>query len=261
MTRFDIRCDTRGRCGTLKSLDFRAWRSLRESNPCLRRERAKSSDYNGECHNSALAWHYRHLWTVSNVTNKLSLKYIKHVNGRYYFRKTFKLGSRRVTTYHPLSHPDHPDFWPEYSALMMKHAEDKRAPKASAKPAEGGDDLYVIQVGAAGQIKIGRSKDVHVRLKTIQTSQQKDVRLLVRAVGMGHAERDIHRAFAVSRLRGEWFRWDKHTKMLVAMLRAGVDWRRAAPETLDAARKRTGAIGPDKARDDAWASPLSAHGG
>lgn len=50
MTRTAIYCDTALGCGRLKLADFRAWRSLRESNPCLRRGQPKGFGRLWECH-------------------------------------------------------------------------------------------------------------------------------------------------------------------------------------------------------------------
>jgi len=54
VTRTGIYCDTRRVGGILKVADFRAWRSLRESNPCLRREQPKAFGTIGECHNQRI---------------------------------------------------------------------------------------------------------------------------------------------------------------------------------------------------------------
>lgn len=50
MTRTGISCDTRTGRGILNLAEFRAWRSLRESNPCLRRGQPKAFEAKGECH-------------------------------------------------------------------------------------------------------------------------------------------------------------------------------------------------------------------
>ena len=64
---------------------------------------------------------------------------------------------------------------------------------------------FVYLVSGAGLVKIGTSEQPHKRVCNIQTSSP----VLIEAVAMFHGgrrvERALHRAFAGSRERGEWF--------------------------------------------------------
>jgi hypothetical protein len=73
-----------------------------------------------------------------------------------------------------------------------------------------GADLYVIQMNTTGDVKVGRSKDVHRRLKQLQTGSPHRLRLIMHAPGEGHREREIHRRMERGRTRwdGEWFEED-----------------------------------------------------
>ena len=72
-----------------------------------------------------------------------------------------------------------------------------------------GCDLYIIL--AIGQksnkklIKIGRSKDVHKRLKQLQTGCPYKLKLLVEGKGLGHRELELHNRLSSHRKNGEWF--------------------------------------------------------
>lgn len=65
--------------------------------------------------------------------------------------------------------------------------------------------IYFIQRGDSGPVKIGISRNVQSRLKTLQISCPEPlfVRLTVR--GTSEDERGFHREFAAHRLSGEWF--------------------------------------------------------
>ena len=70
-----------------------------------------------------------------------------------------------------------------------------------------GRDLYIIQMANTGEIKVGRSKDVHKRLKQLQTGSPHRLRLILHAPGQGKREAVIHRMMRERRTRydGEWF--------------------------------------------------------
>lgn len=66
--------------------------------------------------------------------------------------------------------------------------------------------VYMLQAGAFGDIKIGVATDPLARMKQLQTSMPKKLRL-VRVLDGGPAEeKAIHARFAANRLAGEWFR-------------------------------------------------------
>ncbi len=65
--------------------------------------------------------------------------------------------------------------------------------------------VYLIQAGAEGLVKIGSTKDIHRRLAMLQVGSAAHLRLLHLFDGGTRAEHDLHRKFAASRVRGEWF--------------------------------------------------------
>lgn len=71
-----------------------------------------------------------------------------------------------------------------------------------------GDCLYFIQERSTGMIKIGRSKDPKRRLKTLQTGNANELRLVCYLEGLGWRERDLHEALKKWRTSGEWFEYD-----------------------------------------------------
>lgn len=62
---------------------------------------------------------------------------------------------------------------------------------------------YFISKGWPGPIKIGRSINPPARLRSLQTGCPD--RLFLIATALGDIEKDLHRRFGYSRIRGEWF--------------------------------------------------------
>lgn len=69
--------------------------------------------------------------------------------------------------------------------------------------------LYFIEAVGAGVVKIGKASDVLNRLRTLQTGNACELRLLGVARDRGADESRWHRAFSGQRVRGEWFRLDE----------------------------------------------------
>ncbi|MGY2732826.1 integrase arm-type DNA-binding domain-containing protein [Sphingomonas sp. UYP23] len=71
-------------------------------------------------------------------------------------------------------------------------------------PAEGARFVYFVRA-STGHIKIGLTSNPEHRILDLQTSHAEPL-LLLAAIPGGHApEREVHRMFAGSRDRGEWF--------------------------------------------------------
>jgi hypothetical protein len=79
-------------------------------------------------------------------------------------------------------------------ALLMR--------RARTKSKQSGVQTYFISNGSA--IKIGKSRNVAVRFRQLQTSSHVPLRLV--AVVDGDRERQYHRKYARHRVRGEWFK-------------------------------------------------------
>ena len=73
--------------------------------------------------------------------------------------------------------------------------------------------IYFIQQGLDGQIKIGYSQDPKDRLKTLQTSNPRELRLLLTLQGNEDYERKLHKQFERHKLKGEWF--EPHEDVLI----------------------------------------------
>lgn len=70
------------------------------------------------------------------------------------------------------------------------------------------DDLYIIQSDVTGNIKIGRSKNPHKRLKQLQTGNPNKLKLIAEFKGEGWKEKELHERLSSYRLKGEWFSYD-----------------------------------------------------
>ena len=69
--------------------------------------------------------------------------------------------------------------------------------------------VYYIQEELDGNIKIGWSDDPIKRLQQHQTSNSRELRMLVYVKGSQEYERQIHSKFQNSKTTGEWFKPDK----------------------------------------------------
>lgn len=67
-------------------------------------------------------------------------------------------------------------------------------------------EVYFIQSGEGGPIKIGYSTNVEKRQRDLQISSPHQLALLARLPGGPKLEKVIHRGFAEHRVKGEWFR-------------------------------------------------------
>lgn len=76
---------------------------------------------------------------------------------------------------------------------------------AAAERKKQGFWVYFIQAGDDGPIKIGKAKDVAVRLRALQTGSVVSLSLLHAIPPGGPTERAMHRRFERHRGRGEWF--------------------------------------------------------
>lgn len=69
-------------------------------------------------------------------------------------------------------------------------------------------EVYFVQAGDDGPIKIGFAVDFKARFATMRTDSPLDLRLLGRLDGTAQDEKRLHQTFAELRIRGEWFRAD-----------------------------------------------------
>lgn len=67
------------------------------------------------------------------------------------------------------------------------------------------DHLYVIQAGADGPVKVGRSGSPAARVAQLQTGSPLRLLLVRTYYYQGHRERVMHRMLAPLHVAGEWF--------------------------------------------------------
>lgn len=87
--------------------------------------------------------------------------------------------------------------------------------------------IYFVQVGAAGPIKIGITKNVKSRFSSLQVGHPEPLRLLASFEGPPSLERDLHALFRAHRLSGEWFKPVPELLAHIAALNGAKD---AAPQ-------------------------------
>ena len=101
--------------------------------------------------------------------------------------------------------------------VWQKHYKDTTQKQTSSPPEEPKPEetkskegfVYYIQEEMDGNIKIGWSEDPIKRLQQHQTSNSRELRMLVYVKGSQEYEREIHRKFQTSKTTGEWFKPDK----------------------------------------------------
>ena len=106
----------------------------------------------------------------------------------------------------------------EFREFQNKKPKKKTQPKETPSPPEEPKPIepikeegfvYYIQEEMDGNIKIGWSEDPIKRLQQHQTSNSRELRMLVYVKGSQEYEREIHRKFQTSKTTGEWFKPDK----------------------------------------------------
>lgn len=81
----------------------------------------------------------------------------------------------------------------------------KKSKKAESKKQRTGQ-IYFIQQGDDGAIKIGYSTNPEKRLKSLQTGSAYPLKMLLTIEGSEDQEKALHDQFAAYQLQGEWFR-------------------------------------------------------
>lgn len=85
----------------------------------------------------------------------------------------------------------------------------------------GNAGCYVYFVTDGEAIKIGKANNPRSRLSGLQTSHHKDLAILALTPGDETLERELHRAFHVRRLRGEWFEDCPEIRALIDDINSG----------------------------------------
>jgi hypothetical protein len=118
----------------------------------------------------------------------------------------------------------HPDQAPqhqcdsEYGAMLLRARRRRQERKRAAKKArnrvilEDGTEavyLYLMVNSRNGLYKLGFSTDPFRRERTLQ-SEEPEVSLKWKIIGLRRDESTLHKRFAHKRVRGEWFQLDQH---------------------------------------------------
>jgi hypothetical protein len=72
--------------------------------------------------------------------------------------------------------------------------------------------LYLLEAVGYGTVKIGRSRDLRARLRSISTNHFAELRVLGICRG-GSKERKLHRLMREFHIRGEWFAWNDESRL------------------------------------------------
>lgn len=87
--------------------------------------------------------------------------------------------------------------------------------------------LYFVRSGEQGLIKIGRTSNFELRVKTLQTGSAAPLQAVGVFESLGWQEAIWHRAFAAVRLGGEWFEPTPDLLASIEHFREHWDWPRA----------------------------------
>jgi hypothetical protein len=93
----------------------------------------------------------------------------------------------------------------EWATMLETQREQLREHKPRQRRRTGDRQVYVIQDGKTGSVKIGCSRDPSMRLAELQRSTPNRLTLLVAVPGTMRQERALHRRFKTAQLAGEWF--------------------------------------------------------
>ena len=89
-------------------------------------------------------------------------------------------------------------------------------------PEDADGFVYFIEAIGLKKIKVGYSKDVESRLRQLQTAMPFEMRILASVPGTIALESEIHRLFAKTRVRGEWFEDTEKLREYIAAIRRTV---------------------------------------
>lgn len=65
--------------------------------------------------------------------------------------------------------------------------------------------VYFIQEGEDGPIKVGHTKNIDSRFKTLQTAHHRPLRILLLLDGDSELEESLHQKFRHLHIHGEWY--------------------------------------------------------
>lgn len=95
-----------------------------------------------------------------------------------------------------------------YKHYLAAEAARKLIPKEEKVRKPLIDHLYLILDENNNTLKIGRSRNPHERISTLQVSTSNRLKLLHTLKDMGSIEKEVHEQFSHLRLASEWFLYD-----------------------------------------------------
>jgi len=135
-----------------------------------------------------------------------------------YLRKSLPRGTKIIKEDIDKFDYDYLNKFKEFRNFINKKTREKTQPKETPSPPEEPKPegtkskegfVYYIQEEMDGNIKIGWSEDPIKRLQQHQTSNSRELRMLVYVKGSPDYEKEIQRKFQTSKTTGEWFKPDK----------------------------------------------------
>jgi hypothetical protein len=131
-------------------------------------------------------------------------KFLKEVSNRFIKIKNLKLDPSRY-----LDEYDRDELWYEMDGdKLLLEQEKRREEDKKRKPIPG--DIYIIKDNGTGYYKIGMSRNVNQRIKSLNTSTPRGIEtvLIFDSSDCVLDENNIHNMFSDKRISGEWFELD-----------------------------------------------------
>ena len=152
-------------------------------------------------------------WTLDYFRNSMMIKRVSH--GKYQItqrgKKVYENDIDKIDIDYLMKFKEFRDFKNRKSPRVTEQIE-PQVPPLEPKPIEPKKEegfVYYIQEEMDGNIKIGWSDDPIKRLTQHQTSNSRELRMLVYVKGSQEYEKEIHRKFQNLKTTGEWFKPDK----------------------------------------------------
>lgn len=109
----------------------------------------------------------------------------------------------------------------EREARIEAERRRSRLEQIPVPPCPGGENgiIYFVHAVDVGLIKIGFTRDLNTRLRDLRVTSPAALTLVAYELGAPDRERELHRAFAGDRVRGEWFRLTDRIRAEIERLR------------------------------------------
>ena len=152
-------------------------------------------------------------WTISYFTKSMIIKNVSH--GKYQItsrgKKVYENDIEKIDIDYLMKFKEFREYKNRKPSKTrkQKNIETNQSEEQTSEVKKKQGFVYYIQEEMDGNIKIGWSDDPVKRLSQHQTSNSRELRMLVYVRGSQEYEREIHRKFQSSKTTGEWFKPDK----------------------------------------------------